>query len=170
MEFIKKMKTREFIEMGLKTLAALCAAFIAIILMEVMIYNIQFSALQKYGTQTVKQSNVVAYCVEQDEDEYFIVYYMENTSKDDDVVEWFASNAEKDLKTKAECLAMKDDYKDVIFGKPSAFDFTITPIHYVIMSVLIAAVGGYFAYRFVVLAKEYKKIETTFKKTGTIEL
>ena len=170
MEFIKKMKTREFIEMGLKTLAAVCAAFIAIILMEAMIYNIQLNALKKYGTQTVKQSNVVAYCIEQDEDEYFVVYYMENTNKEEDATEWFASNAKKDLKTRAECEAMKADYKDVVFGKPSPFDLSITPLHYVIMGVLIAAVGGYFAYRFVVLGKEYKKIEETFKKTGTIEL
>ena len=46
MEFINKMKKREFIEMGLKTLAAVFAAFLAIILMEGMIYGIQLNALK----------------------------------------------------------------------------------------------------------------------------
>ena len=46
MEFIKRMKKREFIEMGLKTLAAILAAFLAIILMEGMIYSIELNALK----------------------------------------------------------------------------------------------------------------------------
>ena len=46
MEFISKMKKREFIEMGLKALASLLAAFLAIILMEGMIYSIYLNDLK----------------------------------------------------------------------------------------------------------------------------
>ena len=49
MEFIKTMKKREFIEMTLKTIAAICACFIAIILMEGMIYGIGAKIFQIAG-------------------------------------------------------------------------------------------------------------------------
>ena len=47
MEFIKKMKKREFIEMGLKTLIAFFACFIAIVLMCGMIYSIGIKSYMK---------------------------------------------------------------------------------------------------------------------------
>lgn len=170
MEFIKKMKTREFIEMGLKTLAAICAALIATILMEAMIYNIQLNAFRNNtngngSSQTGE--NVVAYCIEESEDKYFVLYHVTNEEQFE--MEWRAQpNNEKNLLTKAECEALK--VKDVVFNAPSAFEFSITPIHYVVIAILIAGVGGYFAYRFIALSKEYKKLEETFKKTGAIEL
>ena len=58
----------------------------------------------------------------------------------------------------------------VVMHAPNAFEFTITPVHYVIISLFIAAVAGFFAYRFVALHKLYVKITDNFKKTGTIEL
>ena len=56
MEFIKQMKKREFIEMGLKTLAAVMAAFLAIILMEGMIYGIKLNAFETKGSTSISNS------------------------------------------------------------------------------------------------------------------
>ena len=152
MEFIKKMKTREFIEMGLKTLTAICIAFIAIILMEAMIYNIQLNAFrnnQNGNGSAITGNGVVAYCIEEAEDKYFVLYHI--TTEDEFEMEWRAKpNNELNLLTKAECEALKASRTKVVYGAPSAFEFSITPIHYVVMAVLIAGVGGYFAYRFVI--------------------
>ena len=69
MDFIKNMKKREFIEMGLKTLAALLAAFLAIILMEGMIYSIQLNTLKTKSESSVAiSSSTIAYCIEESED------------------------------------------------------------------------------------------------------
>ena len=71
MEFIKQMKKREFIEMSLKTLAALFAAFLAIILMEGMIYGIELNALKTKSTSSVATSDsTTAYCIKQEDDKY----------------------------------------------------------------------------------------------------
>ena len=53
---------------------------------------------------------------------------------------------------------------------PTAFEFTITGVHYVVMAVFVLAVGGFFTYKFILLSKEYKKIEENYKKTGSIEI
>lgn len=174
MDFIKQMKKREFIEMGLKTLAAILAAFLAIILMEGMIYSIELNALKTKGSgYTITSGVTVAYCIKESDDKYFVIYYNEGTEK-----EWSASS--KTLLTKQECKdlsnaaiqAQKNSaaVKEVVFNAPNAFIFSITPVHYVVMAVFVAAVAGFFVYKFVALAKEYKGIEENFKKTGTIEL
>ena len=77
MEFINKMKKREYIEMGLKTLAAILAAFLAIILMEGMIYGIQLNALKtKSTTASAASGSTIAYCIHSPEkgndDRYFV--------------------------------------------------------------------------------------------------
>ena len=165
MEFIKKMKKREFIEMGLKTLAAVLAAFLAIILMEGMIYGIELNALKSSGKGHVMFSNsTVAYCLKEDDNKYFVIYYNEGTEK-----EWSAT---KDVYlTEAECKALKtqNKVKEVVMHAPNAFEFSITPVHYIVMAVFVAAVAGFFTYKFVALTKEYKTIEDNFKKNGTIE-
>lgn len=165
MEFIKQMKKREFIEMGLKTAAAILAAFLAIILMEGMIYGINLNALKTKGSGYVAQDgSTIAYCIKEKEDKYFVIYH--NPENKDG--EWTAS---KDTYlTKAECEAMEGTIvKEVKFNAPNAFKFTITPIHYVVMAVFVLGVAGFFTYKFIALNKEYTKIEDTFKKTGTIE-
>lgn len=165
MEFIKKMRKREFIEMGLKAFAAIMAAFLAIILMEGMIYGIELNALKTAGKGHVTFSNsTIAYCIKEDDDKYFVVYYNpENTEK-----QWSATK--DNFKTKAECLAMEGStVKEVVMHAPNAFVFSITPVHYVVMAVFVSAIAGFFVYKFVALTKEYQKIETNFKKNGTIE-
>lgn len=162
MEFIKKMKKREFIEMGLKTFACLMAAFLAIILMEGMIYSIQLNALKTKSTMSYSVStSTIAYCIEEGKDKYYVIYYNEG-----DDFEWSA--AKETYKTKAECENL--NVKEVIFGAPNAFQFSITPVHFVIMGVFVAIVAGYFVYRFIKLNKEYTAIETNFKENGVIEL
>ena len=165
MNFIKKMKKREFLEMGLKTLSALMAAFLAIILMEAMIYSIQLNALKTKGESSVAiSSSTVAYCIPEGDDQYFVLYYNEN-AEGEDSYEWSANK--NDLKTKEECEALS--VKEVVYRAPNAFEFSITGTHYIIISIFVAVVAGYFVYRFVRLTKEYKHIEDNFKKTGTIE-
>ena len=62
------------------------------------------------------------------------------------------------------------DVKEVKFNAPNAFMFSITPTHYVVMVIFVLGVAGFFTYKFISLAKEYKKIEENFRKTGTIEI
>ena len=95
---------------------------------------------------------------------YFVLYYNEN-AEGEDSYEWSANK--NDLKTKEECEALS--VKEVVYRAPNAFEFSITGTHYIIISIFVAVVAGYFVYRFVRLTKEYKHIEDNFKKTGTIE-
>ena len=163
MDFIKKMKKREFIEMGLKTLAALLAAFLVIILMEGMIYSIQLHALEKSDTSTTYPSTTIAYCIEKEDNKYFVLYFNEDTF-DEGNYEWSANST---LKTEEECKALK--VKEVVWGAPSAFKFSITGTHYVVIAVFVAIVAGFYTYRFIRLVKEYNRIEDNFRKNGTIE-
>jgi len=167
MEFIKKMKKREFIEMGLKALAALMAAFLAIILMEGMIYSIELNALKTKGDSSVATSDsTIAYCIKEKEDQYFVIYNYHNDLEN--IEHWSATQTRL---TKVQCLAMEGvKVKEVVMHAPNAFDFSITPVHYVVMAVFVSAVAGFFVYKFIKLTQEYKKIEDKFKKTGEIEL
>ena len=163
MEFIKQMKKREFIEMSLKALAAIMAAFLAIILMESMIYGIKLNAFETKGSTSISNSGTtIAYCIEKGEDKYFVLYYDGDKEPDQ---QWTATK--NTYKTKAECEKLVA--KEIIYGAPSAFKFTITPVHYVVMSIFVAAVAGFFVYKFVALSKTYKKIEYNFNENGTIE-
>lgn len=168
MDFIKQMKKREFIEMSLKTLAALLAAFLAIILMEGMIYSIQLHAIETKGAgHTALSNSTIAYCIHRpeknNEDRYFVIYYNEDSAK-----EW--SGTKGQYFTKAECLAMEGKtVEEVVMHAPNAFEFSISGVHYVVMSIFVLAIAGFFTYKFIALAKEYQKIENNFKNNGTIE-
>lgn len=174
MEFVKKMKKREFIEMGLKAGAAILAAFIAIILMEGMIYSIQLNALKTKATQTLAVSgSTVAYCIKESDDKYFVLYYNEGAKDaDGNLAEWSASKDKNKYLTREQCEKLVTDkiVNKVEFNAPNAFIFSITPVHYVVMSLFVAAVAGFFVYKFIALNKQYVKIEEEFIKTGTIQL
>lgn len=169
MEFIKKMKTREYIEMGLKTFAAILVAFIAIILMEGMIYSIHLNALEtKSGVSVAFSGSTVAYCIKRGDDKYSVIYYNEG-SKDSEgnLHEW--SSHSNSFYTKEQCDKL--NVKEVVYRAPSAFELkTITPVHYVVMGVFMSAVAGFFVYKFIKLTSNYKEIEDNFNKTGTIEI
>lgn len=167
MEFIKTMRKREFIEMTLKTIASIFAVFIAIILMEGMIYSIQLNALTtKASTNVMNSTSTIAYCFEQKEDEYIVICYNPGATNDGASSDWSCNPNSKYTKEQCENLSVKE----VIFRTPNAFELVMTPIHYVIIAVLVLGVGGFFTYKFIRLGKEYNKIEEEFKKTGTIEI
>ena len=155
MEFIKRMKKREFIEMGLKTFAAIMAAFIAIILLEGMIFGITLNGLLNQKQLTTNSESTIAYAIEQDNGKYFVIANDEGT--------WTANIYDK---SKAE---LESSVKTIHYRTPTAFELTIEPIHYVIMVLFVGIVGGYFAYRFVRLNKSYKDIVDEYNRTGTIE-
>lgn len=161
MEFIKRMKKREFIEMALKTLASLLACVLAVLLLEGMIYAIKMDSLVNKGMSASSYSDsTIAYCVERDNGRYAVIYYNEG-----DDVEWSCSSS--DLKTKEQCDSTLNAVK-VIYGQPSPFDLSMNFIHYILMVVLVVAVSGFFVYSFIRLGKEYKLIEKEFKETGKV--
>ena len=165
MEFIKTMKKREFIEMTLKTIAAVLAAFIAIILMEAMIYGITINAYTTKGSGSITVTKQYdAYAIKQEDDKYILLYHNVDNSN----AGWSCASSSRF--TKEEVEAIKADARNLYYGAPNAFTFSITPVHYAVMFVFVAIVGGYFVFRFVKLSKEYKQIEKTYETTGTIEI
>lgn len=156
------MRKREFTEMTLKTLIGVFMSFVAIILMEGMIYGIELNALYTNGSASYSSSETTtAYCIEVEEYRYFVVYHNPNT----DGSEWSAT---------AYTLISREDCENlsatVVYHAPNAFIFSITPVHYVVMAVFLLAVGGYFTYRFIKLKKEYTNIIDKYEKEGIIEL
>lgn len=173
MNFIKKMKKREFIEMSLKTIAAILGCFIAIILMEGMIYSIQLGALlkkadAKNNNYITYEDSSIAYCIEKEKDVYYVIYSHEETNENGTKTLSWCTNSNKF--TKDELTAKNLRAKEVVMHAPNAFQLSINGIHFVVMAVFVLAVGGFYTYRFVKLGKEYKRIETEFKKSGTIEI
>ena len=60
-----------------------------------------------------------------------------------------------------------------MFGAPKAsiiLDEFVEGWHIAIVAVIVAGVMGYFVYRFIKLANDYKKVEDKFEKTGVIEI
>lgn len=170
MEFIQRMKKREFIEMGLKTLAALLACFVAIILMEGMIYSITLNSYMKNGGgYTLNGDSTTAYCIEVEDDQYFVLYH---NVWADGKEGWGAASTSTELLSKSDCEALltNNSVGELHYNAPNAFDFTINWIHYLVITVFVAAVGGFFVYRFIALTKEYNKIVSNFEKTGEIEI
>lgn len=169
MEFIKKMKKREFIEMGLKAGIIILSAFLAIILMEGMIYGIHINALTKHTNSVATTESTIAYCIKQGNNKYFVIYYDENgTSLNEkgELIYWSARS--EGTYSKSECE--KIPAKEIIYHAPNAFDLSITPKHFIAIGIFVAAVAGFIVWRFIVLANTYKKIEEKYKKDGIIEL
>ena len=157
MDFIKRMKKREFIEMGLKTLAAILAGFIAIILMEGMIYSIYMNKINNNKASQYVVSDCIAYCKKIDSDEYKV--YLHNINQNSWVIKTINSS-ESEIK--------EAGYKDVKWHTPTVFDVAITNSHYIVMAIFIVGIGGVYAWRFYKINTEYSKMEKKFKKTGKI--
>lgn len=179
MEFIKKMKKREFIEMSFKTLIAVCACFVAIILMCGMIYSIGVKSFMKYGKNTVTiTGETVAYCIEVEEDKYFVLCYNPTTKENnkDKRVSALSANqiTETSLKTKQQCIdELSSRVKEIKFEAPPAdivLDEFVEGWHIAIVAIVVAGILGYFVYRFIKLANDYKKVEKEFETTGTISI
>jgi len=172
MDFIKKLKKREFIEMGLKALTSLIFAFIAIILMEGMIYGIYLKAYMDKGTKSaLATDSSIVYCIEDGKNpktnktEYFVLIYNEGTVKD-------PSNWSASAELRYSEAQIKHEFRNstIKWHAPSAFKFTMSPVHYIVISVFMLSIAGLFAFRFVKLYRTYAEIETTYKKTGVIEI
>lgn len=157
MEFLKKMKSREMIEMGLKTIFGVIVGLILIILMEGMIFGIYMNKINENTASQYVASDCVAYCEEIGDDEYKI--YLHNTESGSWHVKVY-----NESKTQIE----NGNYEKVIYRAPNAFDVSIKGVHYVVMSIFIAGVSAFYGWRFYKLDKEYKAFEKKFKKTGKI--
>ena len=167
MDFIKRMQKREFIEMTLKAVCALMALFVAVILMEGMIYGIKLKEMKKNSSNAFYSSESIAYCIEQKEDEYLVLFYtkgLENASGD--IVEWTASSE----MSKLQCEKLKSQVKEVHMHAPSAFIFSMSTVHYVIIAVVTAGLIGFLAWRYSLLYKQYKKIKKQYENNGFIEI
>ena len=168
MDFIKQMKKREFIEMGLKTLASLLIVFLTIILMEGMIFSIQLDGLLNAKSENPSYGeDTVVYCIEDKEKEgYYKILYFNEDVRDEGFPEWSVSIG----LTSEEVIAQKYAKNEVHFRTPNAFELSIEGFHFIIMGFVVAAVAGFFIYKFVRLNSAYNKIEEQFLKDGTIEI
>lgn len=170
MEFIKKMRKREFIEASIKMAIAVLACFVAVVLMCGMIYSIGVKSYMKYGKGSISTSTeTTAYCIEVKEDQYFVLYYNPNSDGSK-----LTANAitDSNLKTKEQCENLTS-VKEIKFGAPSAFivlNEFVEGWHIAIMAVIVAGVLSYFVYKFIKLDLDYKKVIDRFEKTGEIEI
>ena len=157
MDFLKRMKSREFLEMALKTIAAVLVGLILIIFMEGMIYGIYMDKIDKNTASQYVTSDCVAYAEELDNGKYKV--YIHNTKSDSWAV-LVSEKTEEEIKTAG--------YKDYEFRTPNAFDVSISGVHYVVMALFIVAILGVYGWRFYKLNKEYDGFERKYKKTGKI--
>ena len=159
MEFLKRMKSREIVEMSLKTIAAVLVGLILIILMEGMIFNIYMNKINEKKESTYANSNCVAYCevVEGKEDEFKV--YLHDTEN---------GSWQVRMINQTEAQIESSDYKEIVWHAPTPFDVSINGVHYIVMAGFIVAILGLYGWRFYKLDKEYKGFEKKFKKTGKI--
>jgi len=164
MDFIKKMKTREFIEMSLKTLAAILAVFLVFLLMEGMIYSIQLDQILKNKNANYSYGeNSIIYCLEDKEKKGMYKVMLYNNDGED--AYWCT---ETGLLSKS-VIESKFKENEVIYRLPNAFELSLEGFHFIILSIVVAGVAGFYVWRFISLANSYKKIEAQYAKDGTIE-
>lgn len=157
MDFLKKMKSREIIEMSLKTVVAVIVGLILVILMEGMIFGIYMDKIKENTASQYVPNDCVAYCEKVAQDEYKV--YLHNTTSNSWHIKQFNSSKE----------TIEDaGYEKVVWDTPNPFDVSITGTHYIVISVFIAGILGFYGWRFYKMNKEYSKMENKFKKTGKI--
>lgn len=157
MEFLKRMKSRETVEMSLKTIAGVIVGLILIILMEGMIFNIYMGKIKENKATQYVAAQCVAYCEQVSEDEYTV--YLHNSKADSWSVKSYNESKEQ---------IEGAGYGEIVYRKPNAFDVSISGVHYIVMAAFIGAILGFYGWRFYKLDKEYKAFEKKFKKTGKI--
>ncbi len=157
MEFLKKMRSRENVEMVFKTICAVLVGIILVFLMERMIYGIYMDKIKENKASQYIASQCVAYC-EEIEDGTFKVY-LHNTKSGS----WHIKAYDE-----SKALIESAGYKDVVYRTPNAFDVSITGVHYIVIAVFIAGILGFYGWRFYKINKEYTKFEKKYKKTGKI--
>ncbi len=166
MSFIRKMRKREFLEIGFKWIAAFCAAVVAIVLMEGMIYAINLNALKSTTetNYTTLSTLTIAYCIEESDNQYFVIFYNEGLAS-----EWTTAGSTTYTKEYIEAN-IKGGVLELYYHAPNAFNFTITSTHYIVMAVFLLLVSSYFIYKFFAVDKEYRSIIKRFNETGEIDL
>jgi len=261
MDFIKRMKRREYIEMGLKTAIGILLGIIVIFFMEAMIYGIYMNAIEDKSQNTRKEQTSVYY-VDKLGDNKYNIYTKENVgdekkpaivwtylhkeisqAKYDDLTkdagvmfgydatlykvdvdmpnatpdEVYAVNSNSDSAYKQilakenedtettyfegatftisfretetseyvksehenltynEFVALYSQAGDmvrynnkIIYHAPNAFDIYLNGVHYAVMVIFLVVIAGVFVWRFVLINKEYAKIEKRYKKTGKV--
>lgn len=161
--------------MSLKCFASILAAFLAIILMEGMIYGIMLNGVYAKDSSSFNSGSTIVYAVKTSNDRYDLIYKnltekWEDTNEDgvDELIDSYYSWSVKENVSSEE--VENGTYYKFYNRAPNAFELSITSMHYVVIGIFIAAVGGFFVYRFIRLARSYKDLEDEYKKTGTIEL
>ena len=157
MEFLKKMKSREIVEMSLKTLMAVLVGLVLIVLMEGMIYGIYMDKINDNTTSQYAAGDCIAYCEEVGDDEFKV--YLNYTIDDSWSVKLINSSKEG---------IENSGYKKVVWDAPNPFEVSISGVHYIVMGAFIVAILGFYGWRFYKLNKEYTKFEKRFQKTGKI--
>ena len=157
MKFLKKMKSREMVEMSLKTILAVLIGIILIILMEGMIYKIYMDKIEKNTASSYTVDQCVAYCEEVGVDEYKV--YLHDTSAGSWQIRMINQSKQDIIDAK---------YQQVVFRTPNAFDVSITKTHFFVMAGFIVAILGFYGWRFYRLHLDYVGFEKKFKKTGKV--
>ena len=151
------MKTRERVEMSLKTVASIIVGIALIFLMEGMIFSIYMTKINENKASQFIPTDCIAYCEEIGEDEFKV--YLHNTAHKS----WSVRTANF---TKEQID--KSGYAEVVYHAPNAFDVSINTTHYVVMAIFISAIIGFYGWRFYKLDADYKKLEKRLKIKGTI--
>lgn len=174
MEFLKHMKKREYIEMGLKTAIGVLLGIIVIFFMEAMICNIYMDAIKDHpGSYPSTPEDSVFYVVKNDNKTYDIYLNYDPDGVDSWVLhhdDYSQSSYDALWEEGVGELWKADNSKNgaVLNRKPNCFDIYMNGVHYAVMVVFILAIGGVYAWRFTLIAKEYKKLERKFNKTGKV--
>lgn len=157
MEFLKKMRSRDTLEMVLKTIMAVLIAIILIFFMEAMIHSIYIKKIKENTNGPTIPAQQIAYCEEIDTNKYRVyVHDIENST-------WhtLVGGSSKEY-------VESRGFKEVYFRQPNAFDVSITWVHYIVMGVFVVAVLGFYGYRFYKLDKDYAKFTAKLQKTGKL--
>lgn len=173
MEFLNRMKKREYIEMGLKTAIGVLLGIIVIFLMEAMITSIYMKSIDnREGSYPSTAESSVYYVIENSDNTYDIYLNYEPNGADVWVLHYDNCSQEKYealWETDGELYRSNHSEKGgVIFREPNCFDIFINWAHYLVMVIFIMAIGGVYAWRFTLISKEYKKLAKKLNKTGKV--
>lgn len=157
MDFLKKMKCRERVEMSLKTISAVIVGIALIFLMEGMIFSIHMTKINENKVSQFIVTTSTAYCEKIKDNEYKV--YLYNSEYDS----WSVCASSF---TKEQIDSTK--YYQVVYDKPNAFDVSINLTHYIVMAIFISSIIGYYGWKFYKLNVDYKKLEKRLKIKGTI--
>lgn len=148
MNFLKKMRTRERIEILLKTIASTILAVVTIFLLEGMIFKIYMTRIEENKLFQLNASVHIAYCESVDDNNYKVYLHNTESGSWSTHISYFTKEQITDA-----------GYASVIYRAPNAFDVSINTSHYVLMAIFVSAIIGFYGWRFCKLNQDYKKLE-----------